>query len=110
MEILNILWDYRFIIIGIIGIIIYAIINPSDFKVKIYQAMLYAKQMAKEGILKTGKEQEQWVVDNISAFVGKKWSIVVKILGEEKIRSIIQTLYSKALDVLDDGQINNSQL
>jgi hypothetical protein len=61
--------------------------------------------MAKDGILKTGKAQEDWVINMILEKAPKSW---VRFLTEEQKRKIIKKLYSAGLDLIDDGKLNNS--
>lgn len=109
-NILNFIWEYRFVIIAVVAFILYVIFNPQDLKLRIMNAILDAKQLAKEGVLKSGLEQRDWVVSNVFMFLNNRWSFVVKILGEDRLKVIIQNLYDKALDYIDDGKFNNSLL
>lgn len=51
--------------------------------------MLAAIQMAKDQILKSGKEQQDWVVKYAHEKLPKAW---FDFLGEEKFRNTIQRL------------------
>jgi hypothetical protein len=75
-----------------------------SFRAKAYSLMLLAKQLSKDEVLKTGIEQEEFVV-NYSYILFEKCKIPV---SKETLRSWIQKLYIKAMDYLDDGKINNS--
>lgn len=107
-QILSILWDYRFVIIGLILIVVYGVMNPAAFKAKLYALMLDAKKLAKDGVLATGKAQEDWVVDHATDYLGKRFAIILKIMSEEQLRALIKKLYDGAMDVLDDGKVNGS--
>lgn len=105
MKALNFIWEYRFIIMTAFAVIFYAIADWKDFKANAYNYMLRAKSMAKDGILKSGKAQEDWVVNMMFEKAPKSW---VRFLTEEQKRKIIKKLYSAGLDLIDDGKLNNS--
>lgn len=105
---LSMLWDYRFVIIGVILIIVYGIMNPATFKAKLYALMLDAKDLAKNGVLATGKAQEDWVVSHAADYLGKRFAIILKIMSEEQLRALIKKLYDGAMDLVDDGKVNGS--
>lgn len=105
MELLKALWEYRFIIITVIAVTLYAVADWKGFKAKAYNYMLRAKSMAKDGILKTGKSQEDWVVNMILEKAPKSW---VRFLSEKQKRKIIKKLYCSGLDLIDDGKLNGS--
>lgn len=105
MKVLNLIWEYRFIIMTVFALTIYAIADWKDFKANAYNYMLRAKSMAKDGILKTGKAQEDWVINKVLEKAPKSW---VRFLSEEQKRKLIKKLYSAGLDLIDDGKLNNS--
>lgn len=102
---LNFIWEYRFVFMTAVAVIFYAIGDWKSFKAQAYNYMLRAKSLAKDGILKSGKEQEEWVVNLILQKAPKSW---VRFLSEEQKRKIVKCLYDKGLDLLDDGKLNNS--
>lgn len=106
--VLSMLWNYRFVIIGIVMIAIYDIMNSTAFKAKLYALMLDAKKLAKDGVLATGQAQEDWVVSHAADYLGKRFAIILKIMSEEQLRALIKKLYDCAMDVLDDGKTNGS--
>lgn len=101
----NMLWEYRFVIILIIAVVIYAIAEWSNFKSKVYALMLQAKRYAKDEVLKSGDEQVEWVIKKAYQFLPRRLTIFI---NEELLRKIINYLYSKLKDYLDDGILNNS--
>lgn len=102
---LKFLWDFRYVIAFIIYVIISSIIKGKDWRdKKIHEYMLAAKQMSKDGFLKSGDEQEEWVIANLVVLF-KKFKIPVTY---EMIRPVVQKLYKIAMDKMDDGQFNNS--
>lgn len=105
MKVLNFMWEYRFIIVTMVSIALYIAFDWKGFKADAYNYMLRAKSMAKDGILKTGKAQEDWVVNMILEKAPKSW---VRFLTEEQKRKIIKKLYSAGLDLIDDGKLNGS--
>jgi hypothetical protein len=55
--------------------------------------------------LKSGAEQEEWVVKNLLQRLPKAWIIFIT---EDRLRKIVKYLYDKAKDYCDDGKLNNS--
>ncbi len=104
-NILSGLYEWRFVLIIIGAIALYAIFEWQRFKQETFKVMLAAKKMAKDAVLKSGKEQEEWVVKKLYKLLPKSWLVFI---SEEKLRNIIHYLYNKAKDLADDGQLNNS--
>jgi hypothetical protein len=101
---LNFLWDIRYILLVAVFIILSALLDWNNFKTKVGQLMLVAKQMAKDGTLKNGQEQAKWVVLQIY----KRLPLRYRILKEETLARLVAWLYKQAMDYLDDGKINGS--
>ena len=97
--------EYRFIILVIVAVIIYAIFEWQRFKTKAYALMLQAKGMAKDLVLKSGAQQEEWVIKKAYQFLPKSFTI---FLSESRMKQLIHYLYVKAKDYVDDGKLNNS--
>ncbi len=105
MKVLNFVWEYRFVIMAIVLFALYAVMDWKGFKADAYNYMLRAKAMAKTGILKTGKAQEDWVINMILEKAPKSW---VRFLTVEQKRKIVKRLYNTGLDLIDDGKLNSS--
>lgn len=105
MRVSEFLWEWRFVIIVVIAFIFWAIIRWERAKALLYALMLQAKRKAKDAILKSGQEQEEWVVRKALQFLPLSLKI---FLSEDTIRKIVKWLYHQAKDYLDDGQFNNS--
>ena len=99
------LWEYRFIVAVILAFAVWIILDWQKAKLQITQLMLLAKSKAKDAILNSGQEQEDWVVKNVWAYLPIKFKL---FLSEPTIRKIVKWLYRKAKDKLDDGELNNS--
>jgi uncharacterized protein (UPF0333 family) len=99
------LFEFRFIIIVVLAVILYAALEWQKFKSQAYALMLQAKSLAKNAILKTGKQQEEWVIKKAYQFMPKALTI---FLSEQRMRKIVHCLYVKAKDLADDGEFNNS--
>ncbi|MDP4267034.1 MAG: hypothetical protein Q8880_06335 [Bacteroidota bacterium] len=74
-------------------------------KADLYNAMLQAKRLAKDGILKSGDEQVDWIVNEAYQKLPASW---IKTIGKDNLRTYIAWLYKKGMDKLDDGKLNNS--
>lgn len=101
----NFVWEYRFIIVLLIAIVMYASFEWEKFKREAYRFMLAAKKLAKDAVLNSGEEQEEWVVEKFSKVLPKSITIW---LGEDRLRSIVKYLYDNMKDLIDDGKINKS--
>lgn len=99
------LWDWRYIIALILIIIVYTIFEWGKVKEIILKGCLMAKKLAKDAILNSGQEQEDWVVMRVWPCLPVPVRVV---LSEAAFRKIIRWLYGKAKDYLDDGKINGS--
>lgn len=102
---LKIIWEYRFIILVVLAVILYAALGWQKFKTTCYSLMLQAKSMAKDAILRSGAQQEEWVIKKAYKFLPRKITI---FLNEDRMRKLVHYLYIKSKDYIDDGKINNS--
>mgnify|MGYP005838767779 CR=1 FL=1 len=104
--IISFLWEYRFIILVVVFVILFLVLlGWQKTKVLLYQLMLQAKRMAKDAILKSGQEQEEWVVKKALQLLPLSLRM---FLSEDTVRKIVKWLYQKAKDYADDGQLNDS--
>ena len=67
--------------------------------------MLQAKSLAKDAVLKSGCQQEEWVVNKMYQFVPP---VITVWIPRPAMKSIVHYLYHNAKDYLDDGQLNES--
>lgn len=93
-------WQYV-VMIGAI-ITLFGLLQCMWFRQRAYALMLQAKRMARDEILKSGEEQEQWVTDMLQAI---PWLIFIP--RSAKLYSV-KYLYKVAKDLVDDGALNNS--
>jgi hypothetical protein len=102
---LNFIWEYRFIIIAVVAIVLYALFQWNVVKAKLYALMLQAKSLAKDAVLKSGTEQVNWVVEKAYVILPK---VITAFVPVSTMETVINYLYSKGKDLLDDGKINGS--
>lgn len=106
MNILNFVWDYRYLLLwGLTAIVAGIIMGKQWVKGKAYSLMMLAKKLAKDQVLATGTAQEDWVVNALYILLKK---LKIPFVTKESLRPLVDKLYKKALDYLDDGKINNS--
>jgi hypothetical protein len=98
-------WEYRFILILILAMVLFCVFEWQKAKTIAYALMLQAKSLAKDAVLKSGAQQEEWVVRKTYQFLPKSLTI---FLNEDRMRTLVHYLYHKAKDCLDDGKMNNS--
>lgn len=101
----TILWDYRFVIAVVIAFAIYFLFEREKGLKTLFALMLQAKSLAKDAILKSGKEQEDWVVERALYYLPVSWKL---LFGEAQVRKTVKWLFHKGKDYLDDGKFNNS--
>ena len=102
---MNLIWEFRYILIVIFCVIIFALFEWEKFKSVAYKTMLQAKTLAKDTILSSGQEQEDWVVDKLYLIMPIPFRV---FLNKDLLRTIVKSVYDKAKDFLDDGKINGS--
>ena len=99
------IFENRFIIVLLVAVILFALMEWQKFKAIVHGIMLQAKSMAKDLVLKSGVEQENWVVMQCFRYL-PKWITV--FISQDNMYKIVHYLYCKAKDYLDDGRVNNS--
>ena len=105
MNILSFLWEWRFLIIIGVAFLLYCVLEWQKAKAVLYRGMLQAKKLAKDAVLNSGQEQEEWVIEKAYQFLPLSWRIFI---SKDRVRIVVRWLYKKAKDYLDDGILNNS--
>lgn len=93
-------WQYVVaagVIIALIGLWQWA-----AFRTEAYKFMLHAKAQAKDGILKSGQEQEDKVVQLLNAVP------YLCVIPSDVKRIAVKYLYGIAKDLADNGVLDNS--
>jgi hypothetical protein len=103
-DVLNFLWEYRYILLWVLFFGVFALSQWNGFKAKVTALMLDAKKLAKDGVLKNGQQQVEWIVLKAYQKLPKRY----QLLKEDTMKKVIKWLYDKAMDYIDDGQFNNS--
>lgn len=101
----TVIWEYRFIIMCVIAVGIFALMQWQVVKSRLYALMLQAKRMAKDAVLDSGQDQVDWVVDKAYKYLPPFFTVFI---SKDVLKRIIGYLYNKAQDYLDDGELNNS--
>jgi hypothetical protein len=104
MNIFEILWEYRYIIMWAVIITLYALTEWNSFKAKVTALMLDAKKLAKDGVLANGEQQVEWIILQAYQKLPKRY----QLLNQGTMKKVIKWLYDKAMDYIDDGKMNNS--
>lgn len=107
MDLKVFLWEWRWVIVLILALIIFAIFEWGKVKEMAISGALMAKKLAKDAILNSGQEQEDWAVMRFYPLLPLPARVVI---SEAVFRKIVKHLYGKAKDYLDDGELNNSVL
>jgi len=106
MELLkSFVWEFRFVLIVILAVVLFCVFEWQKAKTITYALMLQAKSLAKDAVLKSGKQQEEWVVNKAFQFLPSGLTLV---LNRERMQKLVHYLYVKGKDYADDGKINNS--
>ncbi|AWK52198.1 hypothetical protein DIC82_14845 [Clostridium beijerinckii] len=103
----ELIWEYRYVILLVVASGVYTILEWSSVKGKILNAIVAAKDLAKDKVLHGGKAQEDWVVSRVYMILPIRIKL---LLSEELLRKIIKYLYQKSMDLIDDGKVNNSYI
>jgi len=101
----DLIWEWRYVIILALISVLYTILEWSNVKGRILNAIVAAKDLAKDKVLHGGQAQEDWVVSRVILILPLRLKL---LLSEELLRKIIKYLYQKSIDLLDDGKVNNS--
>lgn len=101
----NVIYEWRFVIVLILAVVLFALMEWQKFKAIVHGIMLQAKSLAKDLVLKSGQAQEDWVVIQAYKYLPKWITVFITTVIMHKI---VHYLYFKAKDYLDDGKINNS--
>jgi len=102
----QVIYEYRYVLVVVVAAIVYALTNWSKTKKLVYAGIIRAKSLAKDMVLTSGQEQEDWVVETVYPMLPLPIKLVV---SEPLFRKLVKYMYDKAKDLLDDGVINNSQ-
>lgn len=94
--------NWQLIILIGLAVVFFGLWQWNWFRQRAYALMVQAKRLAKDEILKSGEDQEQWVVNMLSKipwimFIPRGWLVIA-----------VKYLYGIAKDYCDDGKINNS--
>jgi hypothetical protein len=104
-KILSILWEWRFVIMLVVGFGLFCMFEWEKAKRILYAGIAQAKRYAKDQVLKNGKQQEEYVV----RLALQHLPLALRIfLGEKNIRILVRYLYSKLGDYIDDGILNDT--
>lgn len=101
----TIIWEWRYVILLVLIFLVYSIVEWQKTKKVLYFLMLRAKSMAKDTILRSGIEQENWVVEKAYQFLPRR---VIIFIPPDKMHKMVHYLYETAKDYVDDGIMNNS--
>ncbi|MHC1684938.1 MAG: hypothetical protein AB6733_18685 [Clostridiaceae bacterium] len=100
------LWEWRYVIVFVVFMVLF---SWSWFKGKAYKYMMLAKSLAKDAVLNSGAEQEQWVIDTLYKLLPKPIQLITsQDQFNYVMRIIVHRLYIKAKDYLDNGILDNS--
>jgi len=117
MKILQMVWEYRYVIIAALFGGAYVWQNRqhlketwmAELKQFITEQMLKVEKMAKEQIEMHGAEKMEWVVQKVlTEFVPKVPDWFKPLCSEQNVRFVAQWIFDHALDLLDDGKLNGS--
>jgi hypothetical protein len=97
--------ENQYIILGTLSLILYVIFETQKAKEKLVELMLLAKDKAKDGILKSGKEQEDYVVAIAYKILPQR---ITMFLSNDLMHKIVHHIYVAIKDKVDDGKWNGS--
>jgi len=98
--------EWRYVIAVVIALVIFAVFEWGKVKEAVLKGALMAKKLAKDAVLNSGQEQEDWVVMKVYPLIP---AVARVVISEAAFRKLVRWLYGKAKDLLDDGVINGSR-
>lgn len=102
---MEMLFEFRYVLAFLVGFVFFALFEWEKTRRIIGNLMLTAKSLAKDAVLNSGRDQEDWVLIKAYQYL-PKW--ITMFIPKEVMRRLIRYLYHMAKDYLDDGTINNS--
>lgn len=81
------------LILAILAIVVAIVQNWTSLKAKAYESIAMAKKLAKDEVLKSGQEQEDWVVKTAYPLLPAQIKLFI---SEATFRTIVKKLYSAA--------------
>lgn len=108
-KILELAWEYRYVLAVVVAILIYVIVEWKKTKLVLQLHIIKARDLAKKAILESGKEQEDWVVIKVWGVMPQSVRLFLTPFGgEEALRKLVKLVYNGLKDYLDDGDLNGS--
>lgn len=101
----EIIFEFRYVIIAIVGLAIWAFFNWGKVVEIANAGILNAKRAAKDGFLRSGREQENFAVTNFYPFLP---TVVRAVISQDTFRKIVRYIYKKSADWIDNGKIDDS--
>jgi hypothetical protein len=96
-------------------VFVYFLLGRNKVEKVLLALMLQAKRYAKDRILASGQDQEDWVVARATEYIPGKYLFLLDQIAlfrghtrEELIRLIVQKLFNALKDYADDGKFNDS--
>lgn len=104
-----ILWDWRFVIVAIVLIAIYSIFEWKKVKAILEENIIRARQLARDFVLESGQEQEDWAVERVYAVLPLTvLAILAPFGGKAAVRSLVRIVYYQLKDYLDNSKFDKS--
>ncbi len=97
----DVVWDYKYIVMITAVIAAYYIYEWQRAKTILYSLMLQAKRLSKDLTLKSGKEQEDWVVKKAGKYLP---ALVRLLLNENILTAAVHELYRDSKKYQDSGR------
>lgn len=90
------------LVLAILAIVVAIVQNWTSVKAKAYESIAMAKKLAKDEVLKSGQEQEDWVVKTAYPLLPAQVRLFV---SESTFRTIVKKLYDAAKASLSTEEV-----
>lgn len=108
-KLIPIIWEWRYVLVAIFMVLIYSVVEWKKVKKLLTENIIKARELAKDFVLESGQEQEDWVVERVYDLLPMS---VVAILtpfgGKAALRKLVKIVYYKMKDYLDNQKFDNS--
>lgn len=99
------IFNYQLIVALAVILFIHSLFLWQKTKTLLYALMLQAKRYAKDLVLTSGKEQEDWVIEKAYNLMP---GIFKLFITKKELRKLVKKLFCSLKDLTDDGKLNNS--
>lgn len=108
-KLMTIAWEWRFVLVAVVMLLIYSIAEWKKVKKILTVNIIKARELAKEFVLESGQEQEDWVVERVYAILPMTvLAVLTPFGGKAALRKLVKIVYYQLKDYLDNQKFDKS--